>query len=68
MTKDQLNQKHFDKYYARSTSAATHEHAQVSIEYAISVLEEIRDNASANQFYYEDAVKEKIKKLQLLIE
>jgi len=43
MTKDQLNQKHFDKYYARSTSAATQEHTQVSIEYAISVLEELKE-------------------------
>jgi hypothetical protein len=70
MTIDQLNQKHFDKYYVRSTSAATHEHSQVSIEYAISVLECLKSapvGDSDERYVYEGQIHNKIKELKALL-
>lgn len=67
MTKDELENRHISNRIGLESSNYP-AHTRTSIEYAISVLEEIRDNANANQFYYEDAVKGKIKELQSLIE
>ena len=45
MTKDQLENKHFDVYLEYSALADCRhiEHTKVSIEYAISMLEELKD-------------------------
>jgi hypothetical protein len=72
MTAEELDQKHLEVSKCMIEAEVplnleSSAHAKISIEYAISVLEEIRDNASANQFYYEDDVKGKIKELQSLL-
>jgi hypothetical protein len=41
MTNEELMEKYLKGHYSKQTSADTREHTAISIEYAISVLEEI---------------------------
>jgi hypothetical protein len=66
MTQEELVKEHHFAQTGAGIAKPQH-HARVSIEYAISVIEELRDNDTRAAFYYEDAIPAKIKELEKLL-